>query len=152
MRTPVTVEQLEVEYVSLDTVMRWPGNPKQHDIGAIAGSILRFGFRDPLGVNRRTQFIEEGHGRLDTLEGLRRQGRPAPRFIHVDDDGTWLVPVLYFDDDDMTAHAYGLAHNRSQELGGGYDDALLRDALEEHARYGLLPGTGYDSDDIHTLI
>ncbi len=151
MRTPVTIEQLEVEYVPLDTLVKWPGNPKEHDIGAIAASMLRFGFRDPLGVNRRNHFIEEGHGRLDTLCGLRDQHRAAPRFIRVADDGTWLVPVLYFDDDDVTQHGYSLAHNRTQELGGGYDEVALRNALEEQARYGMLPGTGFDSDDLHAL-
>ena len=149
-RTPVTIEQLEVDYVSLDALLKWPGNPKQHDLGAIAASMLRFGFRDPIGANRRNNYIEEGHGRLECLEALRQQGRIAPRFIHVE-DGEWRVPVLYFDDDDLTQRGYALAHNRTQELGGGYDQEALRDALEEQARYGLLPGTGFDSDDLHAL-
>lgn len=150
MRTPVTIEELEVEYVALDALLKWPGNPKEHDLGAIAASMLRFGFRDPIGANRRNNFIEEGHGRLEVLEALRQQGRGAPRFIHVEND-VWLVPVLYFDDDELTQHGYALAHNRTQELGGGYDQEILRVALEEQARYGALPGTGFDSDDLDAL-
>jgi hypothetical protein len=150
LRTPVTVEQLAVEYVPLTTLLKWPGNPKQHDLGAIAASMLRFGFRDPIGANRRDNYLEEGHGRLECLDALRQQGRGAPRFIHVE-NGAWLVPVLYFDDEPITAHGYALAHNRTQELGGGYDQEALRNALEEQARYGLLPGTGFDSDDLHAL-
>ena len=150
-RTPVTVEdQIEVQYVSLDMLLRWPGNPKEHDLGAIAASMLRFGFRDPIGANRRNNHIEEGHGRLAVLEHLRQRGSPPPRFIR-NDNGTWTVPVLYFDDDEITQHGYALAHNRAQELGGGYDQDALRAALEEQARFGLLPGTGFDSDDLAAL-
>jgi hypothetical protein len=112
--------------------------------------MLRFGFRDPIGVNRSDNLIEEGHGRLDTLMALKDQRRNAPRFIRVQDD-EWYVPVLYFQDDDLTAHGYALAHNRTQELGGGYDQAMLLQALEEQARFGLLPGTGFDGDDLHAL-
>jgi hypothetical protein len=151
MRTPVTIEaSIEVEYVALDALLRWPGNPKQHDLGAIAASMLRFGFRDPIGVNRRNSYIEEGHGRLEVLQYLQQQGRTAPRFVRVDGE-TWLVPVLYFDDDEVTQRGYALAHNRTQELGGGYDQAALLDALEEQARHGMLPGTGFDTDDIEAL-
>lgn len=149
-RTPVTIEQLDVEYVPLSELRKWPGNPKEHDLGAIAQSMLRFGFRDPIGVNRADNFIEEGHGRLDTLQALKTQHRNPPRFIRVQND-EWFVPVLYFEDDALTAHGYALAHNRTQELGGGYDQAALRAALEEQARYGLLPGTGFDSDDLAAL-
>lgn len=151
-RDPEPREDLQIEYVSIDTIMGWPGNAKKHDIGAIAASVLRHGFRDPLAVNRRTHQIEEGHGRIETLRAFKQQQRPAPSFIRVDEmTGEWLVPVLYFDDDDLTAHSYSLAHNRTHDLGGGYDEEMLRDALIEQARYGLLPGTGYDSDDLDAL-
>lgn len=151
-RTPVPPDnaELRVEYVDIDVLSRWPGNAKQHDLGAIASSVLRFGMRDPIGVNRRTHEIEEGHGRLDTLAALRRQGRSAPAFVRVD-NGRWLVPVLFFDDDDLTAHAYSLAHNRTQDLGGGYDDALLLAALREQADAGSMEGIGFDPDDIASL-
>jgi hypothetical protein len=150
-RVPVHGESgLQVEYVDIEELLKWPTNPKLHDLGAIAASMIRFGFRDPLGVNRNNHYIEEGHGRLDTLVALKRQGRPAPKFIRVDGD-RWLVPVLWFDDDETTQRAYSLAHNRTQDLGGGYDDAKLLEELQTQANHGLLPGTGWDGDDVEAL-
>lgn len=151
-RTPVPADSdLAVTYVPLEDLHKWPSNPKEHDLGAIAASVIRFGMRDPIGANANNHFIEEGHGRLDVLDALKRQHRPAPRFVRVDDDGRWLVPVLLFDDDEVTQRGYMLAHNRTQDLGGGYDDAKLLAELEDQARYGMLPGTGYDGDDVDAL-
>lgn len=152
-RRPVPPDlTIAVEYVPLEELNKWPSNPKEHDLGAIAASMIRFGMRDPIGVNRTNHFIEEGHGRLDTLATLKRQGRPAPRFVLTEEGtGRWLVPVLFFDDDEMTQRGYMLAHNRTQDLGGGYDDAKLLEELQEQAAHGMLPGTGFDSDDVDAL-
>lgn len=147
---PLSAPSLSITYVDLDTVRRWPSNPKQHDIGAVAASVVRFGFRDPIAVNRATQEIEEGHGRVETLAALKAQGRAAPQHIRVVGDA-WHVPVLYFDDDPATAHAYALAHNRTQELGGGYDDVALLNALRDLAVTDTLVGTGFDSADLAAL-
>ena len=143
-------DALAIEYVSLGEILHWPSNPKDHDIGAIAASIEAFGFRDPVGVNRRTQEIEEGHGRIDTLRAMYDQGRPAPEFIRVD-EGEWLVPVLFFDDEPTRAHAYALAHNKTQELGGPYDEDKLLEALREQEDGDLLLATGFDHDDVDAL-
>ena len=142
---------LAITYVDIDEVVQWPGNPKEHDLGAITESMLRFGFRDPIAVNRRNHEIEEGHGRTQVLIALRSQGREAPRFIEVNEHGAWRVPIMYFDDDDITQRGYALAHNRTQELGGGYDDRKLLAAIREQANYGQLLGTGFDGDDISAL-
>lgn len=149
-REPVPRNEIRVEYTALSEIRKWPGNPKSHDLGAIAASALRHGFRDPIAVNRRSHEIEEGHGRLDTLQALKQQGRAAPSFVRVE-GGEWFVPVIYFDDDEQTQHGYALAHNRTQELGGAYDERKLLAALMEQARHGLLPGTGFDSDDLEAL-
>jgi hypothetical protein len=150
MKEPVAPSTLAIEYVALDELLLWPGNPKEHDVGAIAASIERFGFRDPIAVNHRNGEIEEGHGRLKTLKAFKTQGRQPPAFI-VEEDGQWLVPIMRFDDDDLTQQGYTLAHNRTQELGGGYDHAKLLVALERQASYGKLTGTGWDGDDIAVL-
>jgi hypothetical protein len=147
----VNASDLSVEYVPLDTLLRWPNNSKLHDLGAIAASIEKYGFRDPIGVNVRNNYIEEGHGRLDTLQYFKRQGRPVPRFIRVDEQGNWLVPILFFDDDEMTQKAYSIAHNRTHDLGGGYDEEKLLETLLEQANSGGLIGTGYDGDDVDAL-
>lgn len=148
-RTRVPPE-LEIQYVPLAELLRWPGNPKEHDLGAIATSIETFGFRDPVGVNARTHEIEEGHGRIDTLRAFQAQGRRAPEWVLVHQSGEWLVPVLFFDDDPGTQHAYAIAHNRTQELGGGYDDERLLAALRA-VDPSLLAATGFDTDDLEAL-
>lgn len=148
--TPPSIPELSVTYVDLDVILEWPGNPKEHDVGAIAASIERFGFRDPISVNRRTSEIEEGHGRLKTLRAFRDRGAPIPSFVR-QHEGRWQVPVLWFDDDEQTQRAYALAHNRTQELGGGYDDERLLQALESAQREGTLTGTGFDDDDVDAL-
>lgn len=154
-RQPVAAEpddRLALTYTRLHDLQKWPSNPKEHDAGAIAASIIRFGMRDPIGFNRSNHFIEEGHGRIDVLAALKGQGRVPPRFVVVnEDDGEWLVPTLAFDDDEATQRGYMLAHNRTQDLGGGYDDSKLLAELENQARFGLLPGTGYDGDDVEAL-
>jgi hypothetical protein len=141
--------EIGIVYEPLNKLLAWPENPKEHDLGAIGASIARFGFRDPIAVNRRNNFIEEGHGRLEVLKFLRDRGGDPPSFI-LSAGKDWLVPVLYFDDDERVQYGYALAHNRTQEL-GGYDDEKLRSALEEEARHGLLPGTGFDNDDLEAL-
>lgn len=145
-------ERLGLEYVALSTLRRWPRNPKAHDLGAIAASIAEFGMRDPVGVERTTHQIEEGNGRLDALMAMKAQGRRAPRFVAVDAQGEWYVPVLYFDDDATTAERYLLAHNRTQELGGGYDEAILARVLADVAVAQGLAGTGWDGEDVDALL
>src|SRR5262249_21277349 len=66
-------------------------------------------------------------------------------------DGEWLVPVLWFDDDEITQRGYALAANRTHDLGGGYDDARLLEELESQLRASALPGTGYDAEDVEAL-
>jgi hypothetical protein len=122
-------------------------------VGAIAESMRRFGFRDPLAANRRTHEIEEGHGRIDALSGLKSQGSRPPRFVRVTGN-EWFAPVLWFDDDRNTQEAYALAHNRTQEIGGGWDDQLLAAILTDASRHGPagLKGTGWDDDDVDRLL
>ncbi|MDL2342580.1 hypothetical protein QOL99_00255 [Deinococcus sp. MIMF12] len=117
---------LRIEYLPLDQLARWPGNPKEHADGAIAASISRFGFRDPLAIDEATGRLIAGHGRLSVLERAHAAGQPAPQFVQVREDGMWLVPVTRggsFGSEDEAA-AYLVAHNRTGELGGWNDELL----------------------------
>ncbi|MBB5234453.1 hypothetical protein [Deinococcus budaensis] len=121
---------LRIEYLPLDQLARWPGNPKEHADGAIAASIARFGFRDPLAIDETTGRLIAGHGRLSVLERAHAAGSPPPQFVQVREDGMWLVPVTRggsFGSEDEAA-AYLVAHNRTGEL-GGWNDELLRGML-----------------------
>lgn len=126
-KTPAPADAaLRIEYLPLDQLARWPGNPKEHADGAIAASISRFGFRDPLAIDETSGRLIAGHGRLSVLERAHAAGQSAPQFVQVREDGMWLVPVTRggsFGSEDEAA-AYLVAHNRTGELGGWNDELL----------------------------
>lgn len=123
---PQGAPTLRIEYLPLDQLSRWPGNPKEHADGAIAASVQRFGFRDPLAIDEASGRLIAGHGRLTVLERAHAAGRPAPQYVQVREDGMWLVPVTRGGSfaDEGEASAYLIAHNRTGELGGWNDDLL----------------------------
>lgn len=143
---PASTPTLRIEYLPLDQLMRWPGNPKDHAEGAIAASVQRFGFRDPLAIDEATGRLIAGHGRLTVLERAHAAGQDAPQFVQVREDGMWLVPVTrggHFESE-AEASAYLIAHNRTSEL-GGWDEGLLSDllgTLDEDLR----AASGFDLD------
>ncbi|GHG35719.1 hypothetical protein GCM10017784_32190 [Deinococcus indicus] len=136
---------LRIEYLPLADLTRWPGNPKEHADGAIAASISRFGFRDPLAIDETTGRLIAGHGRLSVLERAHASGQPAPQFVQVREDGMWLIPVTRGGSfaDESEASAYLIAHNRTSELGGWNEDLLagmlgsLDDSLRAVAGFDL---------------
>lgn len=117
---------LHIEYLALDELLRWPGNPKEHAEEAIAASVTRFGFRDPLAIDETTGRLIAGHGRLTVLERARASGSPAPQYVQQRADGMWLVPVTRGGSfgSEEEASAYLVAHNRTGELGGWNDELL----------------------------
>ena len=115
----------------------WERNPRRHNMLALRQSIERFGFRNVIVVNQRTNTIEAGHGRAQAAIDL----------------GIESVPVLFVDDDDATAAAYAIADNRQTEIGGWNEDALIP-LLQELQAQGdaALVGIGYSDDDITALV
>lgn len=139
-------DALRIEYLPLDQLARWPGNPKDHADDAIAASISRFGFRDPLAIDETTGRLIAGHGRLTALERAHAAGSPAPQFVQVRPDGMWLIPVTRGGSfaDEAEASAYLVAHNRTSEL-GGWDEGLLAEFLKP-LDDDLRSLTGFDLD------
>ena len=137
-------DELRIEYMRLDELLRWPGNPKEHAEEAIAASIARFGFRDPLAIDEASGRIVAGHGRLSVLEKAHAAQTPLPQYVRQDADGMWLIPVTrggHFDDE-AEASAYLVATNRTSEI-GGWDHELLSAFVEplDDVLKGL---TGFD--------
>lgn len=142
----------KIEYVALSDLKGATRNPKGHDLGAIHQSIARFGFTAPLLIDERTGRLVAGHGRLAILHQMMKDGDSPPARI-VEKAGDWMVPIVRgvgFDSDD-DAEAYLIADNRLTEL-GGWDDAVLLEALQDLAKNDALDGSGYDGDDIDALI
>lgn len=148
-----------------------PGNPKLHDVDAIALAILRWGWTIPCALDATSGHLVAGHGRLEALEilcagGTARaselmrlegdaeavyDGAWPPRGLSVDPAGAWLVPVLVipFENEDER-DAYVVADN---QLGprGGWDEDALRSML---ARFGSrnLRSMGFDADEYNRLM
>ena len=145
IQAPAAAPTLRIEYLPLADLARWPGNPKEHASEAIAASISRFGFRDPLAIDETTGRLIAGHGRLSVLERAHASGQTAPQFVQVREDGMWLIPVTRGGSfaDESEASAYLIAHNRTSELGGWNEDLLagmlgsLDDSLRAVAGFDL---------------
>lgn len=133
----------------LDEIQPHPGNPKQHDIGLIVGSLRRFGFLDPVVIDQRTDLLVSGHGRCEALRSMRENGEEPPTGVAGED---WRVPVYegWSSRDDDEAAAALVALNRSTEA-GGWDDAALRTILDRLSDIGRLDGVGYSDREIERL-
>jgi hypothetical protein len=151
---------LEIKYENLDDIVSADNNPKDHDLGVLYQSMKRFGFTNPIIMNESTGKLLAGHGRLQTLQMLRDNGEKAPDRIQVEldtEDKTieyWYVPVLYgvSIDNVSEAQAYLIADNRLTELGGWKPMDLMDSLTEILEDTGNLDGTGYDLDDVETIL
>lgn len=154
------MDELRIQYEDLDDIVGADNNPKDHDLGVLYQSMQRFGFTNPIIMNESTGKLLAGHGRLQTLQMMKDNGEKAPDRIQVQKDieddriEFWYVPVLYgiSMSNVAEAQAYLIADNRLTELGGWKPVDLmdsLTDILEET---GKLDGTGYDLDDIETIL
>lgn len=142
-----------IEYVPLAELRADPRNPKAHDQETIDASIGRFGVLDLIVRDERTGYIVSGHGRQKALTGMEARGESAPEGVRVAEDGSWLVPVVvgWASRTDAEAGAALIALNRTTELGGWVDDALL-DLLDDLADMedGLV-GVGFTEEDREAL-
>lgn len=128
--------------------MGYPGNPKDHDIGAIVTSLQTFGFIDPVIVNQTTNHILSGHGRVHALVemGERPEGIDAVGDV-------WLVPAHLVEVPEEQEGAAVIALNRTVEL-GGWDELALTKMLAEIAMQSdeLLQATGYDAEELDAML
>ena len=101
----------EIEYWPLDRLIPYARNARTHSddqIALIAGSIVEFGFVNPILVDSRDGIVA-GHGRL-----------LAARKLHLD-----RVPVIVLDHlSDIQRRAYIIADNRLA-LHAGWDNEML---------------------------
>lgn len=148
------VENRWLAYVRLDDLQPDPANPKAHETSVITDSVGRFGYIEPIVEDGRTNRLISGHGRVEVLLAMREDGQSPPEGVTLDEDGHWVVPVVrgWSSRTDAEARAALVALNRTGELGGWVDEALL-DILDELADLGDtgLLGTGYGERDIAIL-
>ena len=110
------MEQLKIEYVSINSIKPYKQNAKLHpqeQIEEIKNSIKEFGFKDAIGVWHNE--VVEGNGRLEAAKQL----------------GMTEVPIVRLDDlTDEARKAYGLAHNKLT-MNSDFDPVLLDSELAE---------------------
>jgi hypothetical protein len=145
---------VRIEYMPLAALLKAPRNPKDHDIHLLHESFGRFGFVEPIALNEKTGRLVAGHGRLQALQEAKAAGRQPQKRIEVR-DGEWLVPVLRgiaFDNDEE-AEAYVVTSNQAT-IAGGWNENLLADLLNEHAKAGAagLRGMGFSENDVADLL
>jgi ParB-like chromosome segregation protein Spo0J len=138
--------------VDLAKYQRQLSNPKDHDLQAIARSLKRFGFVDPVVVNETTGHIVAGHGRVDALQSMKARGDTPPKNITAS-GGAWLVPTWFVEVAEKDEGALGIALNKTTELGGWREDILASVLSDIAARdETLLLATGFDKDDVDALL
>lgn len=146
------MSERRIEYVPLDDVQPAARNPKQHNLPALARSMERFGYVEPIVIDERTGKLVAGHGRVEELQRRRADGDDAPDGVRVMKNGSWRVPVIrgWASNSDAEAEAYLLASNRLSELGGWDDQELL--AMLDGMDQAIRDVTGFDSEALDELV
>lgn len=119
----------------LSTLRPHPDNKKLHDDEEMDESLDGTGFSGAIVAQEGTNYVLDGHGRLD---GLRRKG-----VTH--------EAVQFLDVDDALARKILLSRNKVGSE-AGFDEEGLAALLLEMAEEGQLEGTGYDADDLDDLV
>lgn len=124
------------ETVPVDRLQPHPRNPNRGNIDAIADSIDANGFYGTIVAQRSTSYILVGHHRYQAA--LQR--------------GATHVPVTWIDVDDTAALRIVLADNRTAELAERDPEQLSQLLAELADTDDGLTGTGYDQEDLTTLL
>lgn len=123
------------DLVPVGDIKTHPRNPRRGDLAAVSESIRVNGFYGACVVNRRTKRILAGNH----------------RYIAARDLGYTEVPVVWVDVGEPEEMRILAADNRTSDL-GGYDDAVLASLLSALNEDVGLIGTGYQEDDLSSLL
>lgn len=157
-------DRLEIRYIKLKDVRLWDRNPKLGDVGAIAESILRYGFKDAPKYEPQIDGLVEGNHRTKALESLfQRDSKKVPAGILVDTAGDWWMPVMFGVDADSrrVAEQYAIDHNNLTLMGGDltmydiariWDQDAYRALLVEMADDGGQLPVSVDLEDLDVLL
>ena len=131
---PVPIEQ-DYEMVPVDRITTHPDNARRGNIEVIRESIRTNGFYGACVVQRSTGRILVGNH----------------RYLAAVEEGLVEVPVVWVDKSDDEARRLLLVDNRSTDV-AGYDDEALVALLAAHADDGGLVGTGFNDDDLDEIL
>lgn len=128
----------EADWVSIEAVTPWQGNPRINDsaVDAVAKSITRFGWGAPIIARRSDGVIVAGHTRYKAARSL----------------GMDKVLVRYMDLDPAEAAALAVADNKLNEI-AEWDAVKLSQVLSEiQAEGGSVDGLGFTDDELAGLL
>lgn len=131
--TPVRLSTVDSEVVPIESLVPYPGNARQGDIGMISESLRTNGQFRPIVVNRPTREILVGN---HTWKAAR-------------DLGWDEIAVTFVDVDEEEARRIVLVDNRTSDV-ASYDPEALLDLLKEVSKD--LVGTGFSGDDLDDLL
>jgi len=120
---------MDIEQISVSKLIPYANNAKLHSeqqIKQIASSIIEFGFNNPVLVDSNNMIIA-GHGRVLASELLGLAEIPCIRLKHLTE---------------AQKKAYIIADNRLAEIGGGWDEALLKIEFESIQELGFSTDLG----------
>lgn len=130
-------EPLRPLAVPVDTLVLDPANVRRHgprNLDTIKASLQRFGFRQPIVVQRQGMVVRSGNARVTVALGL----------------GWTHVPAVIVDEQDVEATAYAIADNRTAEL-AEWDDAGLAALLQSLPTDAQL-AAGWDDGELEALL
>ncbi len=128
----VSIGPAVVEKVQISHLKRYPGNPRRGNVEAIKESLEQNGLYRPIVARRATNEVLAGNHTLMAAADL----------------GWTEIAVTYLDCDAERAKRIVLADNRTNDL-AGYDDQALVDLITELPD---LAGTGYDQSALDSLL
>jgi DNA modification methylase len=127
---------MKIEQIATDKLIPYARNAKKHDaaqVSKLAGSIREFGFNNPVLIDKDNGIIA-GHGRVMAAQSLALDTVPCIRLGHLSD---------------TQRRAYILADNRLAEIGGGWDEEMLKLELSELGDLDVdLDAIGFGAEDL----
>lgn len=130
----------------------WPEYPRRSDLEALAGSVNRFGYVEPLTIDDTSGQVIAGHGVLAALLIRQEDGLTMPRRVTEQGDD-WAVSVVHVSLDEGEAKPYTLAAARTSELGTWDNEELAKQLqlIAEQSELGL-EGLGWQPVEVEALL
>jgi len=130
---------MTIEHLKTSDLIPYARNAKKHDasqVAKLAGSIREFGFNNPVLIDKDNGIIA-GHGRVLAAQSLGLETVPCIRLGHLTD---------------TQRRAYILADNRLAEIGGGWDEEMLKLELADLAALDVdVAEIGFGAEDLAEL-
>jgi ParB-like chromosome segregation protein Spo0J len=127
---------MTIEHLKTSDLIPYARNAKKHDasqVAKLAGSIREFGFTNPVLIDKDNGIIA-GHGRVLAAQSLALETVPCIRLGHLTD---------------TQRRAYILADNRLAEIGGGWDEEMLKLELADLAAADLdVAELGFEAESL----